>query len=55
MNLNYFFTKTNLFRKFMFWFIAIVFVGLVVLVLKQEYSSLSPAAKRMFDAISVVK
>ena len=55
MNLNYFFTKTNLFRKLMFWFIVIVLIGLFAILLKQEYNSLYPAAKRMFDAISVVK
>lgn len=55
MNLSYFFNKYSFFRKLMFWFIAVVFVGVVVLLLKHGHSSLSPAAKRMFDAISVIK
>lgn len=55
MNLSYFFNKYSFFRKFMVWFIAVVFVGVAVLLLKYGHSSLSPAAKRMFDAISVVK
>ena len=53
MNLSYFFNKDSFFRKLMFWFIAVVFVGVVILLLKHGHSSLSPAAKRMFDAISV--
>lgn len=55
MNLNYFFTKYSFMKKIVSKIICLVLIGFVILLLKQEFNSLSPAATYMFNSISSLK
>lgn len=55
MNLNYFLTKYIFMKKVIFKIVCLIMVGFVILLLKQEFNSLSPAATRMFNSISSLK
>lgn len=55
MNLIYFFTKYSFVKKIISKIICLILIGIGILLLKQEFNSLSPAATRMFNSISSLK
>lgn len=54
MNINYFFSKI-IFKKFLSKVLILGIIGLFIVLLKQEFDSLSPAATRIFNSISMFK
>lgn len=55
MNLIYFLTKYSFVKKIISRIVCLILIGIGILLLKQEFNSLSPAATRMFNSISSLK